>query len=571
MSYLFGRSVFCNFDKVNVRRFLTRGCPQGSCIAPVLWNIYINSVLSFNYNFGFKFYLQAFADDLVMLVPGGTRPALEINVPFVLTRVVEVLESLKLGLSIGKTKIMSVRRRVRGKKPVFDRRPIYYFRGQKVAEVESVRILGITLECNLTWSAHILDLYERCYVLHSRLHSVVGGSWGVNSDTVGVWVRCVAERIMLYGSPVWGRELSTVLISRLRSIHRHFLLKISRGYRTSGYDKLCVVLGFLPIDLLIKRECLRYDLRNDNALPPSLLNGATLDRKFLFRSCSPGRRCLANLLETPLNTGLVAYTDGSRMDDGVGLSVCIFNNDLLINVICVQLNFWNSVFQAELYAIYLAVDWAVKYNNRVNIITDSLSSLAVLQGVQNSSLFVQGVKDFLGKHLDKFSLQWTRAHVGTFGNELADLFAKASISRGRVVALPAPFSYGRRCIDVFIFGLWQADWDRGHGDSDVHRYIPDVKHRLEIRDRGLILALLGHGPFPAYLHRFRLRDSPLCSCGVLGDVGHFLFRCPHTAACHLPDPGQHHFAWLKRVCSSPFLLRRIRQCINVSHSLVNPP
>jgi hypothetical protein len=45
---------------------ITKGCPQGSCCRPGLWNIQYNSLLTLKYTNHMK--AVAFADDLVIMI-----------------------------------------------------------------------------------------------------------------------------------------------------------------------------------------------------------------------------------------------------------------------------------------------------------------------------------------------------------------------------------------------------------------------------------------------------------------------------------------------------------------------
>ena len=56
--------------KHSTKRFkITNGCPQGSVLSPVLWNMVVNNLLNKRAN-EIPGYLQAFADDLAILVEG---------------------------------------------------------------------------------------------------------------------------------------------------------------------------------------------------------------------------------------------------------------------------------------------------------------------------------------------------------------------------------------------------------------------------------------------------------------------------------------------------------------------
>ncbi|GBO06540.1 Putative protein in type-1 retrotransposable element R1DM [Araneus ventricosus] len=72
--YLKNRRVFYTNDVLEISRPCSKGCPQGSVIAPTICNIYINSILI---NDRPDLHIQAFADDLVLLIGGRTARELE--------------------------------------------------------------------------------------------------------------------------------------------------------------------------------------------------------------------------------------------------------------------------------------------------------------------------------------------------------------------------------------------------------------------------------------------------------------------------------------------------------------
>ena len=56
--------------KHSIKRFkITKGCPQGGVLSPVLWNMVVNNLLNKRAN-EIPGYLQVFADDLTILVEG---------------------------------------------------------------------------------------------------------------------------------------------------------------------------------------------------------------------------------------------------------------------------------------------------------------------------------------------------------------------------------------------------------------------------------------------------------------------------------------------------------------------
>jgi hypothetical protein len=69
-SYLSKRLATLQTNNIKIEAELTKGCPQGSCCGPGLWNIYYNSLLNLNYTHRTK--TIAFADDLILATRGKT-------------------------------------------------------------------------------------------------------------------------------------------------------------------------------------------------------------------------------------------------------------------------------------------------------------------------------------------------------------------------------------------------------------------------------------------------------------------------------------------------------------------
>ncbi|GBM14071.1 hypothetical protein AVEN_209960-1 [Araneus ventricosus] len=104
--YLCDRTVLYINDVCETTRHCFKGCPQGSVIAPVIWNIYINTILCNNNT---TFYTQAFADDLALVVSGRRARDLESNTNSALEQIALNLFDLKLKLSAEKCQALVVR------------------------------------------------------------------------------------------------------------------------------------------------------------------------------------------------------------------------------------------------------------------------------------------------------------------------------------------------------------------------------------------------------------------------------------------------------------------------------
>ncbi|GBN82897.1 hypothetical protein AVEN_95558-1 [Araneus ventricosus] len=96
-------------------------------------------------------------------------------------------------------------------------------------------------------------------------------------------------------------------------------------------------------------------------------------------------------------------------------SLCAFSREKFN--IKLYVKYWNTVFQAELVALGEAVDWDVGNKKKINIYTDSRSSIEALKSYGSRSKFVISIKDKLYFAEGLVGLAWLKAHVGIPGNE----------------------------------------------------------------------------------------------------------------------------------------------------------
>ena len=64
-SYFSQRTATLSTNNIKLERIVSRGCPQGSCLEPGLWNILYNSLLNLQFSNCTK--VIAFADNLILL------------------------------------------------------------------------------------------------------------------------------------------------------------------------------------------------------------------------------------------------------------------------------------------------------------------------------------------------------------------------------------------------------------------------------------------------------------------------------------------------------------------------
>jgi len=110
---------------------------------------------------------------------------------------------------------------------------------------------------------------------------------------------------------------------------------------------------------------------------------------------------------------------------------------------------------------------------------------------------------------------WIKAHACHSGNELVDKLAKEAIKNSEVCYNKIPKSEIERQEADNTIEKWQLLWDDTAKGRTTKEYFPDIKERLKIKHRlspKLRAMLTAHGKTKTYLHRFKIIQSPECTC-----------------------------------------------------------
>ncbi|GBO21963.1 hypothetical protein AVEN_87520-1 [Araneus ventricosus] len=514
-----------------------QGCPQGSVLAPHIWNFYFNDVLLLNND---RYFLQAYADDLALVVPASSRKVLEESVSSFLDILKSFLKELNLQIASEKTLAVVFRgnqnknRQKRGLASL-KRSPIFKIGGRTIRTVDSLKYLG--------------------------------PNWGTGVSLLKHWYLSVIQPSLLYGAAVWGGSFTQKQINILHSIQRVALVKISKSFRTCPTNALNVFLGLPPLHVVANSLFIKFKIWNARCDDYDFINTNNLDFYIKVNNLDLNFRLIEFPINIP-NADFDVYTDGSGIDGNIGASVCIFKNNILVNSFKFKLNNYNSVFQAELAAINFAAGWALENSYKINIFTDSYSSIEVLKKVNTKSNYINVIKNNMFRAIGSVGLSWVKAHAGIPGNELADQLTKEATIDGNLLSLPAPYSYLKKFIHSYVIDKWQRHWGDSNSGVRVREFVPFVDSTLLTHNRALLFFISGHGPFPAYLFRFKFFNSPNCICGGLGDPDHYAFDCSHTSDYHFTRPAVcNKPAWFKSILNNPNALLRMERICSIARKI----
>ena len=126
-------------NNIKLERTVSKGCPQGSCLGPGLWNIFYNSLLNLKFKSGTK--TKAFADYLLLLTRGKSVSELENTANAELQKISKWARENKVHFNDKKSKTMLMTRRKRKEREDLEVR--VYLNNKLLLQVKTMKYLGI--------------------------------------------------------------------------------------------------------------------------------------------------------------------------------------------------------------------------------------------------------------------------------------------------------------------------------------------------------------------------------------------------------------------------------------------
>jgi ribonuclease HI len=568
------------------------GVPQGGVLSCTLFSIAINTVIQIIKRFS-GITCSIYVDDKRISyatkdVGDGVR-----KIQRVLDRLLEW--SLKTGFkfSVDKTEWMVFHRTAKG--PLLGVQ--FFLDGTLLKRVETKKFLGMILDVQLNWQAHIQYLRGMCLRAMNILSVISAANIGTDAKVLLRIYRALVRSILDYGCQIYGTAPGSY-IARLDPVH-HKGLRICLGaFRTSPKRSLYVeayepklqyrremlqlqyyarVKQFLPNQTIVRLDDKSLDLkysrksRNPIALgfkvrKLSLEYGISYPNISLIRESELGpwdflkpTVCMAlaeyskkttsseeyqqRFLDHVHNAEVQIYTDGSKSTQGVGAGVVTRHTGQREQIVGRRMHSSASIFSAELYAIKLALQ-SLKGKRRITcaIYIDSRSAIQAIKCGSRNGLVIDIMELLvvLQKRGVVVELCWIPGHTGIQGNELADEAAKSAVRQRVVRTQEIPVSDVKAYIKKIAYDKWKQEWKNTTvADVKLKEVVPEIVAApvdlgLVRRDAVKITRLrIGHTRLTHSYHLIR-EDVPMCvECEVVCSIRHILMECGNLAMLRL--------------------------------------
>ncbi|XP_063392666.1 uncharacterized protein LOC134678145 [Cydia fagiglandana] len=433
-SYLTERVVILNYADATVTKVQSRGCVQGSVLGPIFWNTIIDSLLDQKLPQGN--YIQAYADDVLLICTGDNVEQLQHNTNRILQQVHHWGVSNKLKFGPQKTKMITPTPKAKAAR--------IYMNGVTIKPDSDFKLLGVIIDENLKFIKHSEYIVKKAQTIYKKLCIYIRPTWGIHAGNVNTIYRQVIEPIITYAAEIWHTATSYKKVSnKLLSLQRGFALKIIHGFRTLPTVESIALAGLTPLHLKVK-EVASTELVKRCQISEYLPDDIRYDRRVpVTELLHPAKRINIEVSEVVNQEQLEpfyddvdmhrVFTDGSKYNSMVGAAVIIDYPDGRSYMQKLKLHSSCTVFQAECYALERAChECHVRELPKVTVFSDSKAALMEISNRSSTNRIVNNIHKILhrikesGKTVINFC--WIKAHVGLNGNERADMAAKAAAS-----------------------------------------------------------------------------------------------------------------------------------------------
>jgi ribonuclease HI len=546
-------------------RVIQKGCPQGSKLGPILWNILFDSIL--NTDLPPNTAIQAYADDTILLVKGKSKAQTKLQAQLAIESIIKLCDNAKVTFNPNKSEALYIKPSQKKKnKNYFHpiRAPTFYINKNIIKNVNKIRYLGITIDNELNWKEHISYICNKSKEILSNFSNITHNTWGINQKTLKMIYDCTIVPILTYASSIWYRSANHLKNQkRLLSIQRIVATKMCQSYITAPTTSILLISKLIPINHKITetariyltkkyfrdKETLKNMLQDDihttkiikdteniiadidytNIEHPSIRH--TNPFNYIYLDATHKKQ-----VDTDSNT-IYVYTDGSKNKFQVGASFVIVYQQSMIYSQKLKLHQYATSFQAEITAIQYALIYinthplSLSYNN-IQINTDNTSVIRIIQKFSYNPL-VHEIRELLFKLSKKrtIGIAWVKSHSGDKWNELADQYAKKVAKESR----PADntmitISSVIKQIKLYSLEDWEISYDKT-ANMAIKEIFQSVNERLKSKhifaNKLTSQFLNEHGNFKKHQFRLKRIQSEYCpSClNEIHDRKHVIYNC----------------------------------------------
>ncbi|UYV67038.1 hypothetical protein LAZ67_4003743 [Cordylochernes scorpioides] len=238
----------------NIGQKLTKGCPQGGPLSPLLWNILLNDLL-INFD-SMNADIICYADDVTIISWNKTIEGLKSASEYTLNYVIQWCNRNKLTISTEKTNMLYIHNRQ--KIPIKVNNNI-------IMPVKQVKILEMKFS-NHKWknkvnfTPHVNDILCKAGRMKNLLCSLSGNMWGLDTQKRLTLFKTIIRPVLTYGSEIWFKYLNNRCKQKLNSMQYQIILWAVRAYKTTSSNCVHSLVNIPLLTDNIESRIIEFDL-----------------------------------------------------------------------------------------------------------------------------------------------------------------------------------------------------------------------------------------------------------------------------------------------------------------------
>lgn len=196
-NYLSNRSFTVYLGKTCSQQInVTAGCPQGSCLSPILYNIFTADIPTF-----LNCVTSIFADDTAILSSDIFSANVMLNLQRALSDITKYFNKWNIMINPEKTQAIYFTRK---RKQCFIPQSLLRFMTHDIPWENNVKYLGVMLDTKLNFNNHIPYIINKINKITRIMYPLINKKSELNIQNKKLIMKAIFHPVLFYCAPVWS-------------------------------------------------------------------------------------------------------------------------------------------------------------------------------------------------------------------------------------------------------------------------------------------------------------------------------------------------------------------------------